>query len=93
MNAQFYRSLIKLILFLGVVFLIAVPDGLCACQKLGEYCGSPATETFPACCPFDEGPNGKPLKCKEVDNGVGTCQQVKSEEETTNEEEITNEEN
>ena len=46
------------------------------CQKLGEFCGSPATETFPGCCPFDTNSNDEqvPLKCKNVDNGVGTCE-------------------
>ncbi len=46
------------------------------CQHLGEYCGDPSTETFPACCPTDTNENNEqvPLKCKNLDNGVGTCE-------------------
>ena len=55
-----------------------------ACQKLGEYCGSPSTETFPACCPFDTDANSEqvPLKCKNLDNGVGTCETVEDADTT-----------
>ena len=46
----------KLLIIVAVVTTLAISP-LCKvfaeCQKLGEYCGNPPTETFPACCPFD----------------------------------------
>ena len=84
MNLKSYKRLIKPLIFSAVLVLITVSSGFCACQKLGEYCGSPATDTFPACCPFDESLDDDdeqvPLECKEVNNGVGNCQQAESEE-------------
>lgn len=76
----------KLLTILTVALLLAVSplsEALCACQKLGEYCGTPPTETFPACCPFDTNSDGNqiPLKCKNAENGVGTCETVDEGEE------------
>ena len=61
--------------------IVSLP-GYCSCQHLGEYCGSPATETFPSCCPFDTDSDDKqvPLECENIDNGVGTCE-IKEEKE------------
>ncbi len=73
----------KLTFILTIAIVLAISP-LCgaysACQKLGEYCGSPPTETFPACCPFDTNSNNEqtPLKCKNIDNGVGTCETVEN---------------
>ena len=73
----------KLSIILTIASIIAVSP-LCAafseCQKLGEYCGSPPSGAFPSCCPFDTNENSEqvPLKCKNVDNGVGTCEVVES---------------
>ena len=75
----------KLTIILVIAAVLAVSP-LCGafaeCQKLGEYCGSPPTETFPSCCPFDTNANGEqiPLKCKDVDNGVGTCETTEASE-------------
>ena len=69
----------KLSIILVIASILAISP-LCAafseCQKLGEFCGNPASETFPACCPFDTNTSDEqvPLKCKNVDNGVGTCE-------------------
>ena len=79
------RTMIAFIHKLSITLLMAAilaSSPLCgafsACQKLGEYCGNPPTETFPACCPFDTNATGGqvPLKCKNLDNGVGTCETV-----------------
>ena len=76
MPALFYR----LSIILTVALILAVSPFCRAysdCQKLGEFCGSPASETFPACCPFDTNAmsGGQvPLKCKNLDNGIGTCE-------------------
>ena len=69
----------KLSIILLIVTALAVSPlygAFAECQKLGEYCGDPPTATFPACCPFDTNANGEqvPLKCKNLDNGVGTCE-------------------
>ena len=58
-----------------------------ACQKAGQFCGSPPSETFPACCPFDTSTDGGqvPLKCKNVQDGVGSCEQVENDPETPKE--------
>ena len=69
----------KFVLLLFIAFAIGLfqfQNGFCSCQQLGEYCGSPATETFPACCPFYTNGEGQQvsLKCLNVDNGVGTCE-------------------
>ena len=75
MTTFIYKPLIVLI----VAILMAISP-LCVvfaeCQKLGEYCGDPPTDTFPVCCQFDTNGEGEqvPLKCNNLDNGVGTCE-------------------
>ena len=75
-----FSTIHKLSAFLLIVIALAASP-LCKafaeCQKLGEYCGNPPTETFPACCPFDINTmSGEqaPLRCQNLDNGVGTCE-------------------
>ena len=77
-----YKTTKFFIVLLAFTSLVIMPlNGFCNCQKLGEYCGNPASETFPACCPFDTDTNGEqvPLTCDNVDNGVGTCEVAEAE--------------
>ena len=84
-NKPYERFMSKMIYKLSIILtfaaILAVSPFCRAyseCQKLGEYCGNPPTETFPGCCPFDTNSSGEqePLRCKNVDNGVGTCETV-----------------
>ena len=70
------KKLLVLVSVPTCLVLIPFQSAFCECQELGVYCGSPASETFPACCPFYTDANGKqtPLKCSKVDNGIGTCE-------------------
>ena len=80
-----YIQRVSIILTVAISLAVSpLCSALAECQKLGEYCGSHPTETFPACCPFDTDSNSMqiPLKCKNVDNGVGTCET--SEEDSNN---------
>ena len=77
-----YRLLILLI----ITFVLAVTPWyavLAECQKLGVYCGKPPTDGFPGCCPFDRDANDEQvrLKCKNVENGIGTCEIVEEDPE------------
>lgn len=60
-----------------------------ACQTLGEFCGDPPSEMFPRCCPFDRDSeeNQIRLKCKNIENGIGSCEPVEYEDPEEPEEE------
>ncbi len=49
------------------------------CQTLGQFCGNPPSDMFPKCCPFDTDLEGNQiqLKCKNVENEIGSCESVK----------------
>ena len=78
----------RLSVFLAATVLAVFPfcKAYSECQKLGEYCGAPPTDTFPSCCPFDTDSDDEqvPLKCKNLDNGVGTCEIVEESDKTDN---------
>ncbi len=85
MPALIYR--LSIILTAAVLAVFPFCGAYSECQKLGEFCGNPASDTFPACCPFDTDSEDEQvaLKCKNLDNGVGTCEIVEKSDKTDEE--------